>query len=166
MHQNAPKVLAVASGGGHWVQLLRMRIAWDNCAVTYVTTNHEHERAVVADAASRGQRKPAFHSVMSADRWTKFRLIQQALQMLIIVVSVRPDVVISSGAALGVWAALFGRCTGARVVWVDSIANAKKLSLSGRIAGRISNLWLTQWQHLAGPGNTESKQPLYRGSVV
>ena len=29
------RVLAVASGGGHWVQLLRLRPAFEGCDVTY-----------------------------------------------------------------------------------------------------------------------------------
>lgn len=160
------KVLAVASGGGHWVQLFRMRTSWNGCVAAYVTTNKDHKRAIMSDASYRGQPTPKFYDVVSADRWTKLRLVQQALQMLIIVLKERPDVVISSGAALGVWAILFGRCQGARAAWVDSIANAQKLSLSGKIAGRMSNLWLTQWKHLEGCESSATGRPIYRGSVV
>ena len=43
----------------------------------------------------------------------------------------RPDVVITTGAAPGYFAVRIGKLLGARVVWVDSIANAEELSLSG-----------------------------------
>ena len=73
----------------------------------------------------------------------------------------RPDVVLSTGAAPGFFAILFGKLLGARTIWVDSIANAEQLSLSGKKAGRFADLWLTQWPHLAQPGG-----PLYKGSVI
>jgi hypothetical protein len=41
------------------------------------------------------------------------------------------------------------------------MANAEALSLSGEMAGRHADLWLTQWQHLARP-----EGPEYRGSVL
>jgi hypothetical protein len=43
----------------------------------------------------------------------------------------------------------FGKWLGARVVWVDSIANVEELSMSGAKAGSFVDLWLTQWPHLA-----------------
>ena len=39
---------------------------------------------------------------------------------------------------------------GIRTVWVDSVANAEELSMSGQKAGGCVDLWLTQWPHLAG----------------
>ena len=43
------------------------------------------------------------------------------------------------------------RLVGARTVWVDSIANAEELSLSGQKASRIATLTLTQWPELGEP---------------
>ncbi len=37
MPDKTPKVLAISSGGGHWVQLLRLRPAFAGCDVTYAT---------------------------------------------------------------------------------------------------------------------------------
>ena len=38
-HDRRPKLLAVSSGGGHWVQLLRIAPAFENCDVTFVTVH-------------------------------------------------------------------------------------------------------------------------------
>jgi hypothetical protein len=54
-----------------------------------------------------------------------------------------------------------GRLLGARTLFIDSIANAERLSLSGHLACRHANLMLTQWPHLAS-----NEGPQYRGSVL
>jgi hypothetical protein len=40
------------------------------------------------------------------------------------------------------------KLAGARTVWIDSIANSEKLSLSGRLVRKHVDLCLTQWPHL------------------
>ena len=59
------------------------------------------------------------------------------------------DVVLSTGAAPGYFAILFGRLVGARTIWLDSIANVEQVSMSGQMVRRHADLWLTQWPHLA-----------------
>ena len=46
------RILAIASGGGHWTQLLRMRPAWEGCDVAYATTHADYEKGVHQDAAA------------------------------------------------------------------------------------------------------------------
>ena len=137
------RVLAIASGGGHWVQLLRLRPAWDGCAVTYATVH----------ADSAGDVAPAplltFADASRADWW---RLPFVAAQMAAIVLRVRPHVVVTTGAAPPLFALLFARAAGARTLWVDSIANGEVLSSSGRLARGIATQRLTQWPALATAG--------------
>lgn len=78
-----------------------------------------------------------------------------------LLLKLRPDVVISTGAAPGLFCVLFGRLFGAKTLWIDSVANAEKLSLSGRMASRIAHECLTQWEHLAAESG-----PRYRGAVL
>ncbi len=102
-----------------------------------------------------------FHVVRDGSRWDKIGLIIQALQLLVIMIKVRPDVVITTGASPGYFAVRFGKWLGARTIWIDSIANVEELSLSGREAGKYVDLWLTQWPHLAGRDG-----PQYTGAVL
>lgn len=134
------RVLAVASGGGHWVQLRRVVPAFDGMDVVYVTISEAYRNDVP------GAR---LYVVNDATRWNKLGLLHQAWRLLRIVLRERPDVVFSTGAAPGFIAILFGRIVGARTIWLDSIANAERLSLSGKLAGHVASLWLTQWEHLA-----------------
>ena len=161
MTERMKKVMAVSSAGGHWVQLCRLRPAWDGCRVTYVTSDPGYRAGVLADAQNRGQPEPAFHVIPEANRWQKLRLVYQLLCLAWLILRTRPDTIISTGAAPGYFALRIGRLLGARTIWVDSIANAEELSLSGQQAGRYTTLWLTQWPHLAKPDG-----PRHEGAVL
>jgi UDP-N-acetylglucosamine:LPS N-acetylglucosamine transferase len=147
------KIMAVASGGGHWVQLLRIvRELEDEFEVCYVTVNSVYSVDVP------GCR---FHVVMDATRWSKFALLISAIQIAWIVVRERPRVIVSTGAAPGYFAIVIGHFFGIRTAWVDSIANIETMSLSGEKAGKYANLWLTQWPHLA-----RAEGPYFMGAVL
>jgi hypothetical protein len=152
MSAASPKILAISSGGGHWVQLLRLRPAFEGCCVTYATVR-EGYRAEVAGAD--------FRVIPDSNRWNKLALIRCALGVFWLVLTLRPDVVVSTGAAPGFFGVRFGKWLGARVIWVDSVANAEELSMSGRKAGGFVDLWLTQWPHLAVDDG-----PQFYGSVI
>ena len=152
----APRVMAIASGGGHWVQLRRMRAAWAGCEVIWVTTHPGYGRETEADGGDA-----RFYAVVDANRWEKVRLLRQLWQIFRIILRERPHVVVTTGAAPGYFALRLGRILGARTAWIDSIANAEELSLSGRKAGPHADLWLTQWPDLA-----RENGPQYRGAVL
>lgn len=161
MGQKRKHVMAVASAGGHWVQLSRLAPAWAGCDVTYVSTDPGLESEVLNAVRAAGEPLPRFRSVVEGNRWQKLRLIRMVLQLAGVLITRRPDLVITTGAAPGVIALRLAALMRIRTVWIDSIANAEELSLSGRLAGNHADLWLTQWEHLAAPGGPE-----FRGSVV
>jgi hypothetical protein len=146
------RVLAIASGGGHWIQLSRLSPAFSGCDIAYATTL----------AGYRGQVGEArFYLVPDANIRRKLALVWMAVRVAIIVIWERPHVVISTGAAAGYVAVRLGRLIGAKTIWLDSMANAEQLSLSGRKVGRHVDLWLTQWPHLARPNG-----PYFEGAVL
>lgn len=147
-----PRVLAVASGGGHWVQLLRLRPAFAGAEVHFATV----DRSAAASVA------PApVHVYPDANKDTPLRLILSALRLALIVLRVRPDVVVSTGAAGGYLAIRFARLLGARTMFIDSIANARELSVSARLAQKAADLVLSQW-----PAVAQATGVAYRGAVL
>jgi len=58
-------------------------------------------------------------------------------------------VVISTGAAAGCMTCFLSKLIGAKVVWIDSITNVKRISLSGRMVRYIADIFLTQWPEIA-----------------
>ena len=149
---NKPKVLAVASGGGHWVQLLRTLPAFADCDIAFVT---------VSDAYREQVSRHRFYAVNDATRWDKLGLLRLFARLVLIALRERPDVIISTGAAPGYLAIRIGRLLGARTIWIDSIANVERLSLSGQKIGAHADLWLTQWPHLACADG-----PAFQGAVL
>ncbi|RMF81533.1 MAG: UDP-N-acetylglucosamine--LPS N-acetylglucosamine transferase [Planctomycetota bacterium] len=152
MSARKPRVLAVASGGGHWVQMMRLWPALEEADTAFVTVSEAYR------PQARGRR---FYVVPDATRWNKLGLIRMSLRVLQVLLRERPDAVISTGAAPGYVALRLGKWLGARTLWLDSIANVEELSLSGRRIGKHVDVWLTQWPHLASDNG-----PTYRGAVL
>lgn len=146
------RLLAVASCGGHWIQLLRISPAFQDCDVTFVTTHGSYRSQVNCYR---------FLTVTDSNLSTKFRLLKTAFEIAWIILTERPDIIASTGAAPGYFALRLGHLLGAKTIWLDSIANVNRLSVSGRRIGRYADLWLTQWPDLAKPGG-----PYYVGSVL
>lgn len=135
------KVLAVASLGGHWVQLLRICHALsDAYDIEYVCTD--------GGAAAMTGGAP-LHVVRDFSRWDAYRLPGEFMTLRRIIRRVHPDAVITTGAAPGLVAVAVARLEGIRTLWIDSIANSAALSGSGRIAARIADSTFTQWPALA-----------------
>ena len=161
MAERCRRVLAVASAGGHWVELMRLAPAWEGAEVTFLTTRAEARAALARTASAAGRPPPRVLVVPEATRWSRARLAAQAAMVALALLRVRPDAVLTTGASVGYFALRLGRLMGARTVWVDSIANVEALSMSGAMAGRHADLWLTQWPGLAREGG-----PLHRGAVL
>jgi len=146
------RILAVSSGGGHWIQLLRLRPAFADKQVTF---------ASVGPGGAGDVAPAAYYAIPDANRAQKLKLVWLLCKLVWLVARVRPDVVISTGAAPGYFAVRMGRMMGARTLFLDSIANAEELSLSAHLAKRHCDLVLTQWPSLA-----EQDGPQFRGSVL
>lgn len=142
------KILAVASGGGHWVQLLRLRPAFSGFDVAYVTV----QRSYQVDVA--GAR---FYVVSDATRWDRLKLLKMVLQLCVILIRERPSYVLSTGAAPGLIGLRLAKFIGAKVLWLDSIANVEELSLSGRKALAFADVTLTQWPDVAKKSDADFK---------
>ena len=126
--------------------------AFEEGRITYVTVRKEYASVVP------GER---FLCINDATRWGKVPLLLLAMRIVWVLLCERPDVVITTGAAPGFFAVMFGKFIGARTIWLDSIANVDEMSKSGKMAGRYADLWLTQWPHLAEAGGPE-----YAGTVL
>jgi len=147
------RVLVVASGGGHWVQMRRIRPAFAGLDVAYVSVYSDY-----ADELP-GQR---YYTVSDITRLNIGRLFVLVPQLIRIILRERPHVVITTGSAPGLVAiALAKYLVRARTIWIDSIANCERMSSSGAHARHFADEWLTQWPELSKPGGAQ-----YWGAVL
>ncbi len=147
------KILAIASPGGHWIQLNKicneMESRFD---VVYATPGTQY---------GSQQSKRKIHSITDASADSKLKLIPLAAQLLWIMAKERPDAIISTGAAPGAIAVLLAKVLPIKTIWVDSIANVAKLSRSGEMVKNHANLVITQWEPLS-----DGEKVRYQGSVL
>jgi UDP-N-acetylglucosamine:LPS N-acetylglucosamine transferase len=146
------KILAVASNGGHLVQLLRLLPAFKGSRLTLISTSQD---------APKDLQLERYFCVTDSNFDQKLRLVKTAIETFFLMLRIRPEVVISTGASPGLFCVLWGALMGRKVIWIDSIANTEKLSMAGRAALRITKHCYTQWPDVAKPNG-----PLYIGSVI
>ncbi len=145
--------MVATSDGGHWVQMRRILPALDGLDLCYVGVAAEPD----ADLANARH-----YRIRNATRRNPQGFLVIIWQLVRIVRAERPDVVVTTGAGPGLMALAVGKLLArSRTIWIDSIANTERLSLSGRLARPVANVRLVQWPHLSRPGGPE-----YWGSVL
>ena len=148
------KVLAIASSGGHWIQLNKIcNPLEDRFDVVYVTPGAQYS------SNSNNSRKVL--SITDASATSKSKLIPLTFQLLWIFMKERPIAIISTGAAPGAIAFLLAKFLPIKTIWVDSIANTAEISRSGRMVKNHADLVVTQWETLS-----DGKNIVYQGSIL
>lgn len=140
------KLVAGASTGGHLNELLilvaRAPGRWPVMPSAYVTSMQIGVKAFAAFD------KPV-HVLGEADRTKLLGALRVLLCALRVAWRLRPDVVVTTGsmplALFCFWARLFG----ARIVWIDSVAQVERMSASGRFVRLFADLCLVQWPEVA-----------------
>ena len=135
------RICLAASAGGHLTQLLKLSESWQGYDTIYVTTS-----SLVREKL---QKYGKIYTVGECNREHMLRVIVVVLRCINIILRERPDVVISSGAAVGCIMCFLGKILGVEIIWLDSITNVERISLSGRMVRYIADLFLVQWPELA-----------------
>jgi UDP-N-acetylglucosamine:LPS N-acetylglucosamine transferase len=146
------RALAVSSGGGHWEQLVLISPSMSNIETKFATT-------IAGLPENAGIQN--FEIISDCNRSRPISILVCAIQALSLLFRFRPHLIVSTGAAPGLVFIAIGKLFGARTIWIDSVANGERLSLSGKIAGRFCDFQVTQWSHLSAEGG-----PHYFGSVL
>jgi UDP-N-acetylglucosamine:LPS N-acetylglucosamine transferase len=135
------RVCLVSSAGGHTSQLLKLSESWKGSRSCWITT--------VDVIKKKLSKHGKVYVVGECNRRQPWRVFVVLLRCIRIVFREKPDVVISTGAAAGCIVCFLSKLLGAKIVWIDSITNVYRLSLSGRLVRRIADLLLVQWPELA-----------------
>ena len=150
------QVLGIASGGGHWTQLRRLAPAFPDGTI-WVSTNSGCAEEVP---------ERCFRRIPDADLWRKFALMWMAFRVFMLVLVKRPTHVVTTGAAPGWFMVVFVRILRGKTLWIDSIANAESLSVSGAKARRWATVVWTQRPKVAGPALPRKAAIKFHGGVL
>lgn len=153
------ELVLVCSTGGHLLQVLALRGAWDGFSRLWVTFDKSDARSLLAGervvfASGPTNRNFGLLAVRN--------LLRNAVGAVRLVRAVRPKVVLTTGAGVAVPFAWVGRLLGARVVYVESLTRIDRPSLSCRLIAPVASRIYAQWPEL-----TEAvPKARYVGSVV
>lgn len=155
--QGTLRICVGASAGGHMNELLKLLEAsrsWPRPPAFYVTT-------LEALAEKVAQLGPVY-IIGECNRQHPLKALGVLMRSLKVVLKERPDVVITTGSLPLAMVCLSAKLFGAKIVWIDSIANIERFSLSGRMMLPFADLFLTQWPELA----RRHKDVEYAGAIV
>jgi UDP-N-acetylglucosamine:LPS N-acetylglucosamine transferase len=133
-------VLLVCSPGGHLLQLLALRDAWQGRGHAWVTEPTSDTRSLLVD-------EQVYYTKANSERSVR-ELVHNLRLAWRLLGELRPAVVLTTGAAVSVPFAWLGRLRGARVVHVESLTRVHRLSLSGRLITPVAHRVYVQWPEL------------------
>lgn len=135
-----PKIALVASSGGHLAELYALRDLWGDADRFWVSFPTQDAEYLLSDEKVVWAAYPTNRNVPNLVRnwWLALRVLRRK----------RPDVVISTGAGVGVPFLWAGRLFGMRTVYVESITRLGELSMSGRLVYPVVDKFLVQWESL------------------
>lgn len=143
------RALLVGSSGGHLAQLLALEPWWgagERSWVTFRTSDavSQLEGEVVDFAYS-----PTTRNVPNLIRnfWVAWRVLRKR----------RPDVVVTTGAAVAIPFFVLGRLLGIQTIYVEVYDRLTSRTVSGRVCRPLASAFLVQWPE---------QQKLYPGSRV
>jgi UDP-N-acetylglucosamine:LPS N-acetylglucosamine transferase len=134
-------LLLVCSTGGHLLQLVALREAWEPFTRAWVTFDKSDARSLLSDERVTFAHGPTNRSVKN--------LLRNLVVAWRVVRETRPRVVLTTGAGVAVPFAWIARLRGASVVYVESLARIEGPSLSYRLIAPIASRRYVQWPELA-----------------
>lgn len=139
-------MLLVCSTGGHLLQLLALREVWEDRERVWVTFDKSDARSLLRGETVVVASGPTNWSFGLRALGNHMRNVRLAVRLAR---SLRPGVVLTTGAGLAVPFAWIGRLSGARVVYVESLTRVEGPSLACRLIAPVAQRVYVQWPSLA-----------------
>ena len=146
-------LLFVASSGGHLVQLGMFARSLDDDRV-WVSFR-------TADAVSALRAERVVWAYFPTNR-SLVNLVKNTFLAFRVMRSIRPRVIVTTGAGVAVPFAYVGALFGVRTIYVESFARITSPSLTGRLIHPIAYRFFVQWPNLL----SAFKKAEYRGTLV
>ena len=134
------KVCLVCSSGGHLAHLYMLKPFWKDKDRFWVTFDKEDARSILKD-----ERMYPCH--FPTNRSLKALFINTKIAYKIIKTE-KPNLIISSGAAVAVPFFYLGKLFGAKVVYIEVFDRINKPTTTGRMVYPIADLFIVEWEEM------------------
>lgn len=132
------KVCLVGSSGGHLTHLYMLKPFWEKNERFWITFNKE-------DARSLLEGEKMYPCYYPTNRSLKALLINTKLAWKILRKE-KPDLIISSGAAVAVPFFYLGKLLGAKTIYIEVFDRINKPTITGKIVYPIADKFIVQWE--------------------
>ena len=132
------KVCLVGSSGGHLAHLYMLKPFWNNKERFWVTFNKQ-------DANSLLKNEKVYNCYFPTNRNFK-NLIKNTILAFKVLKKEKPDLIISSGAAVAVTFFYIGKLMGAKLIYIEVFDRIDKPTLTGKLVYPIADKFIVQWE--------------------
>lgn len=142
MNKKRKKILCVASSGGHLEQILCLKDLNQYYDTILVTEKTGYDINAWQDKLYR------IPQVNRRERYLPFKLMWIGVRSIYILIKENPDVVITTGALSVIPLCLLTKLLRKKLIYIESFAKVKSLTLSGKLMYKFANLFIVQWDDL------------------
>lgn len=134
------KVCLVGSSGGHLMHLYMLKPFWSKEDRFWVTFDKEDARSLLDGELVYPCYFPTNRNVNN--------LIRNTMLAWKILRKERPDLIVSSGAAVAVPFFYLGKLVGAKTIYIEVFDRIDKPTLTGRLVYPITDKFIVQWEEM------------------
>ena len=134
------KICLVGSSGGHLTHLYLLKPFWENQDRFWVTFEKE-------DAVSTLQGEKMYPCYYPTNR-NLINLVKNTFLAYKVLKREKPDLIISSGAAVAVPFFYLGKLFGSKTVYIEVFDRIEKSTLTGRLVYPITDKFIVQWDEM------------------
>lgn len=134
------KVCLVGSSGGHLTHLYMLKPFWKDKERFWVTFDKEDARSLLCDERMFSCYFPTNRSLKALFINTRiaYKLLKQE----------KPDIIISSGAAVAVPFFYLGKLFGAKLIYIEVFDRIDKPTMTGKMVYPITDKFIVQWEEM------------------
>ncbi|MCG7314004.1 PssD/Cps14F family polysaccharide biosynthesis glycosyltransferase [Priestia flexa] len=132
------KICFPTSSGGHLTHLLLLKSWYENHERVWVTFNKK-------DANSSLESESVYWCYYPTNR-NIFNLIRNTFLSIKVLKIEKPDVIVSTGAAVAIPFFIIGKLMGKKTVYIEVYDRISKPTLTGKIVYPFTDLFIVQWK--------------------
>ena len=132
------KICLVGSSGGHLTHLYMLKPFWENRDRFWVTFDKEDARSLLENERMYPCYYPTNRNIKN--------LIRNTVIAIKILKREKPDLIISSGAAVAVPFFYIGKMFGAKTIYIEVFDRIDKPTMTGKLVYPIADKFIVQWE--------------------